>query len=134
MDLYENYFRALVEHSPEAIFIGAQGYFVYVNPATVRLLGASSAEQLLGKNVVDFVHPDYRHAVADRMQRIFEAKSNTPPLDEKFLRLDGTVIDVEVSAVAFNFNGENTGLVYVRNITSTQKTSFVLRLNGMRTC
>ena len=68
----EQRYRQLVEVSPEAIVVQSEGKFVYVNPAAVRLWGASSADDLLGKSVLDVVHPDYRDLVSERIRGIQE--------------------------------------------------------------
>ena len=53
----ENY-RALVELSPDAIFLHREGKFVYANPAALKLLGADQPQQLLGRSVFDIVPPE----------------------------------------------------------------------------
>ena len=63
----EERYRKLVELSPEAIIVHAEGKLLYVNPAAVRLWGARSPEDLLGKPVLDMVHPDYRKAAQERI-------------------------------------------------------------------
>src|SRR5215212_1900827 len=54
----EDRYERLVEHSPQAIAVQQDGAFAYLNPAAVRLLGAESAEDLLGRPVADVIHPD----------------------------------------------------------------------------
>jgi diguanylate cyclase (GGDEF)-like protein/PAS domain S-box-containing protein len=54
----EERFRALVENSGEGIaIVDSEGTFVYVSPATERLLGFTDAE-LLGTNFAALVHDD----------------------------------------------------------------------------
>ncbi len=49
----EAQYRRLVEHSPYAIVIHAQGRVVYLNNSAVQLLAASDARQLLGRAMID---------------------------------------------------------------------------------
>jgi len=57
-------FRAFLAHASEAITVSNEGgRFVYVSPSVVRLLGRKP-EDLLGKTMFDFAHPDDRDAVA----------------------------------------------------------------------
>lgn len=44
----EERYRQLVETSPEAIAVHSEGKLVFLNPAALKLLGATSAEQLIG--------------------------------------------------------------------------------------
>src|SRR5947208_1216050 len=58
-------YRALVELSPDAIMVHAEGKLVFVNTAAARLLGARGAGELIGREALSIVHPDYRHLVAE---------------------------------------------------------------------
>jgi PAS domain S-box-containing protein len=63
----EGRYRALVEWSPFGIAVHQRGRIVYVNPAAVRLLGAHTAQQLIGMPIVERVHPDYWQPVVERI-------------------------------------------------------------------
>jgi len=117
----EQRFRLLVESSPDAIFVQTGGCYAYVNEATVRLLGADSKAQILGTPCIDRVHPESRTEVAERIRRINATRADSPPLEEKYVRLDGSEVAVEVSAVPFSFGGEEGALVFVRNITERKR-------------
>ncbi|NTW37606.1 MAG: PAS domain S-box protein, partial [Syntrophobacteraceae bacterium] len=89
----EDQYRRLVERSPYGIGIASEGRAAYVNPALVRLLRASSPDEILGKLVLDFMHPEYREAAAQRMAAVLLNQGVAPTLEEKLLRLDGSVCD-----------------------------------------
>ena len=57
-DEAEQQYRWLVDHSPVAMCVHADGRHVYVNQTLVRKMGAQSADQLLGRKITDFIHPD----------------------------------------------------------------------------
>lgn len=109
--------RLLVDLAPETVAIHSDGAVVFVNKAGIEMLGAHSAEQVLGKPVIEFVHPDYRPAVLDRIRSMMQTGMPAPMLDEKLLRLDGTAIDVELVARPFTHNGKPAVLVVARDIT-----------------
>lgn len=126
-------FHAMVESSPEAIFVaGRDGRYVYVNAAAVRLFGAASAEQMLGQPVLDRIHPDYRAIVAERMSRLTEAKEVAPPLEEVYLRMDGTPVEVEVYAVPLRIGDEDGAVGFVRDISARRAAEAVLRTQAER--
>jgi PAS domain S-box-containing protein len=83
------------------------------------MMGAESANQLLGKNVLDFVHPDFRTLVIERMKKI-AAGEEVPTVEEKYIRLDQKVIDVEVNAHAFAYQGLPAVQLIVKDITETK--------------
>ena len=59
----EERYRQLVELSPEAIFVHIDGKFVYINPAATKLFNLSAPEEVIGKSVFDFYHPDYHEVI-----------------------------------------------------------------------
>ena len=83
-------FRKLLETSTDGFFVNVGGCFHYVNPALQRLLGASSAEELIGRKVFDFIDPGSQEAVRKRIQAIRASTEPVAPLEEKYLRVDGT--------------------------------------------
>ena len=85
----EERYRTLVTLSPDALYVHVGGKIALVNPAICRLLGARDQSRLLGKPVFDIVHPDYHDKLRERWNLIFGGQP-APPLEEKFVRLDGT--------------------------------------------
>jgi PAS domain S-box-containing protein len=101
----EERYRRLVELSPDGITIHIDGRLVFINPARSRLLGASHADQLIGKSVFDIVHPDYRRIAGSQIRQLQRKTDRVPWVEEQFVRLDGTVMEVEVSGVEFTCKG-----------------------------
>ncbi|MGA2059381.1 MAG: MEDS domain-containing protein [Thermoguttaceae bacterium] len=101
----EHRYQSLVELSPLAIAVHRDGKYIYVNPACVRLFGASRPEELLDKYVLDFVHPDDRQAVAERIQRIQNTGIISLLRDSKIIRLDGAEIQISSSGTVINYDG-----------------------------
>jgi PAS domain S-box-containing protein len=125
-------YRQLVETSPDAIFIGCEGRIVYINLAGVKLFGATDPKQLLNRLVMDFIHPKYRDVVAGRMRALEKNQQPAATLKEQYLRLDGSVVDVEVTAIPFTFNGKPAAEVVVHDITDrTRLECQVLQLQRM---
>jgi PAS domain S-box-containing protein len=128
----EHRYRALVQSSPDAIFIQCEYKIVYVNDAGLKLLGATHSEQILGHPFLDFIHAQHRDIVKTRMAGLTEKLKHAPMLKEKYLRLDRSVVDVEVSAIPFNFNGKPAAQVVVHDITDRTKLECqVLQLQRM---
>ncbi len=123
VQLYESEkrFRQLVEGAPEGIYINTGLRFRYLNPAALRLFGATSTDQLLGQSVLERYHPFFRAMGAERMRILLEERRPVPVVEQQCIRLDGTVFDVEVSAVPFHFEGCDGAVVYIRDITARKK-------------
>jgi diguanylate cyclase (GGDEF)-like protein/PAS domain S-box-containing protein len=114
-------FRTLVEWTPDAIIVHRQGKIIYVNPAAIKILAAQSAEDLLGKTVLSLIHPDYHRVVLDRIQKNSVDKLPVPLIEEKFIRLDGKVIDVEIQGTVINYDGEPAVQAAFRDITKRKE-------------
>ena len=123
----ETRYRSLVELSPEAIAIHEDGKFVYVNQAGAKLIGARNPQQLIGMDVLAVVHPDFRDVVRLRAEAANQKGSEGPLLAEKLVRLDGTIIDVEVVAIPVSFKGRHAVQVIVRDLTDTRKSEETLQ-------
>ena len=123
----EERYRGLVELSPEAIVVHSEGEIVYVNTAGVKLFGASDPEELIGRKALDLVHPDYREIVQARIKRSLAIGEQAPSLEEEYIRLDGSVIDVEVMGVPIHYLGKPAMQVLLRDITERKRAEEAIR-------
>jgi PAS domain S-box-containing protein len=119
-------YQQLLELCQEAIFIASEGKFVFLNSTAVELLGGTHPNQLLGKKVLDLVHPNSQAAFSDRLQVIRETNQAIPLNKQQFLRLDGTVIDLEIVAAPFNYHGNPAVQVVARDTTKHKQTEAAL--------
>ena len=90
------------------------GKITFINTAGAKMLGAAAADQLIGKPILEFVHPDFRELAAERVQTVTTLGSVVCPSQETWLRLDGTAIAVEVVALPVIFRGQSAVQVIVR--------------------
>ena len=112
--------RHLVEFSPDAMFINRTNTIVFANKPCLKLFGASALEQVLGKSVFDFIHPDYHASAKERIGHMQSGKP-VPLSEEKIVRFDGTVVDVEISASPFLEEGVTAIQVVCRDISDRKK-------------
>jgi PAS domain S-box-containing protein len=125
-------FLDIVEAAPEAIYVQTSGNFAYLNPAAVALFGASSPGELLGSPVTERIHPGCRETAIERIRLLNEERQAVPRVDQTYLRIDGSELEVEASAVPFRFREENGALVLVRDITGRKRMEEELRRSGER--
>jgi PAS domain S-box-containing protein len=122
-------YRELVDNSPEAIAIYNASGIVFINHECLHLMRASMADELIGKHVIDFVHPDYRSFVSDRMNNTLNEGKTLPLTDEKFIRLDGETIDVEVKSMPILFQNKAAVQLIVRDITDRKNAENEVKKN-----
>jgi PAS domain S-box-containing protein len=119
-------YRGLVENSPDAIAIYVDKEIVFVNKECLRLMAAQSESELIGKSVIQFIHPDCRELVMERMRASTIEGSVLPLIEEKFIRLDGSPVQVEVKTTAIKFGKKMAVQLIVRDITERKKTEMEL--------
>ncbi|MGD0341462.1 MAG: PAS domain S-box protein, partial [Bacteroidales bacterium] len=95
--------------------------------AGAKLIGAQSPQDLIGRPILDIVHPDSQREVIDRLRQGAEGKE-MPLLEEKFVKLDGSIINVEVVGIPFTSRGQIATQVVVRDITVRKQTEEKLLL------
>lgn len=125
----EERYRTLVELSPDAIGVERDGILQFVNTTTVKLLGARRDEDLVGRPVLDLVHPDYR-ARAERQFQSLRKRRPLPPSEDRLQRLDGTAVDVELAAMPIIFEGRPASQIVFRDITQRKQVETRLQENA----
>ena len=117
----EENFHRMVESAPDAIYIAVGERFVYVNPAMVGLVGASSADELVGTSLFDRIDPSYHDAILKRMNQVTKERKPVGRAEIVYLKMDGTPVPVESAVALIEFSGEPGGLVIIRDVTERKK-------------
>ena len=112
----EERYRSLLDNAPIGIFVNKAGRFAYANREIQRILNATRAEQLLGMPVLDRIAPEFHTVVKDRTHQLVKKGQPAPSLDEQYVRLDGSRIDVAVTAIPTSFDGTDVIQVLVLDI------------------
>ncbi len=122
----EDRYRNLVELSPDMIALLNQGKYTYVNPAGIKMLGGSGPGDLIGRSVFEIIHPESLEMARERIKQLEQGKG-VPLLEEKYIRFDGRIVDVEVAAAPIPFQGESMVQVIARDITERKQAEAALR-------
>lgn len=113
----EQRYREYIDLSPWSVFVQTDARFAYVNRKAVAMLGADSEQDLIGKPVLDFLHPHSRTAVAERIHTLNDKGEPVSALEERWLRLDGSGFRGEATAVPYTFEGKRGALVLLEDVT-----------------
>jgi PAS domain S-box-containing protein len=112
----EESYRKLVEQSPDAVLVHRQGTITFANGACASLLGASSAQELLGKKMFDFVHPDDREGVRRRIREFDGDFTKVRHNETRLVGLNGKETWTEVMACSITYQGKPSMQVAYRDI------------------
>ncbi len=114
-------FRALIEQIPDGIAVHQDGRFVYANATALRMFGTTEPSDLVGRKVLDVVHPEEREEVARRMRQALVDQVPSTLREERLLRVDGTPFDAEVTGVPAMFEGAPAVIAVARDVTQQRR-------------
>jgi PAS domain S-box-containing protein len=117
----ESRYRDLVMHAPVAIFVNRDDRVALANDACLRLFGAQREEELLGKPILELFHPDEHAGIRGRIRRLLVTNETVSTSEVKIVRLDGAVVEVEVTASPFEDRGTRAIHVVLSDITERKR-------------
>ena len=120
-------YRRLVDLSPDGIVVHQAGQIVYANRAGIECVGLSTPEQVLGRSIIEFVHPDSLGPTLERIAKLSEDDPVSEPAEATILRGDGTPWVVESVSVLTRWEGEDAYQVILRDLTDRKRADAALR-------
>jgi PAS domain S-box-containing protein len=137
----EQRFRALVEHSWDAIALfGPDGAILYGSPATTRILGYDLSE-FVGRNALEMIHDDDRDTVVGRLTEAManpggrvDVAARVRHKDGSWRYLEGVLTnlldDPSVGAIVNNYRDATERRSLEQQVIQAQKMEAVGRLAG----
>jgi PAS domain S-box-containing protein len=110
-------YRQLVELSLDAIWIHGDGRIVYANAEAARVLDADAPEDLIGRPIMDIVHPDDRARAQQRTASMIGTGERVPLTVMKFLGPGGRPVLLEVRATPLEYEGRRSIVAVSRDVT-----------------
>ena len=109
----EERYRNLVEWLPDAIVVYREGTILYVNPAGLHFFGADQKEDLVGRDLLDMIEPDYQQVIRERItQAAIGARMLVP--DIPVSRRNGREIRADFSLGDVYWDGKHAILIVAR--------------------
>lgn len=114
----EEKYETLIDASPFPIILHDKGILIFANDAAVKLLELDNVNDLLGKEIINFVHSESIELVKERMAKLLSGEENeVEVVIEKFVTAKGNNIYVEVKAKQVHYNGLLATMIIFQNIT-----------------
>lgn len=113
----ERRFRLSLEFSPYPQFLVRDGLITFMNEAGLALFG-TTAEEIVGTPLTERIDPERRDRALKGMQRVIRDRDVMPLSESLFVRMDGSTVEVELSATIFEMPEGSTMVVIAKDITA----------------
>src|SRR5688500_17943641 len=112
----EDRYRALFDALPDGIAVHADGRILVINAAGARLLGVDDPATLVGRHVLDFVHPASLPLATERLRALSEERRPVPCAQIRLQRADGGDTYVELAETPLEFDGRRAVQTVTRDV------------------
>src|SRR2546423_962539 len=114
LEASEQRYRALVELSPDAIFILNGGIFLFMNGKAAQVFGGPTPLALVGKTIAQCLHANCPPAVLELFRTLHKKTSLLQPVELTLVRNDSTTWYAELAAAPVSFEGKKAAQVIIR--------------------
>ena len=120
-------YRRLIELSPDPIAVHQDGIVRYMSPAGLRLAGADRMEEIVGRPILDFIHPQSLEETLERIAALSEPGMVSEPTEAVLKRVDGKPLVIESISVLIEWEGRPAYQVILRDISERRRADAALR-------
>ncbi|MDH5680073.1 MAG: PAS domain S-box protein, partial [Spirochaetota bacterium] len=113
--------RLLIELLPDGIVIHRDDKILYINQSAISILAVKSPDEVLGKSVFQFLHPDSRESFNKNIQNIQEEKISDKLLELKLLNDSGKVVETEAALSKIRYRGSQSLITILRDISQRKR-------------
>ena len=117
----EEKYRLLVHNSPIGILILKEKKIHFINHFALKALGFSHENNIIGKSINTIIHPEFESVTNSRLENVYEHKKVAELMEEKWLKKDGTTVNVEVMSIPYHIMGDNSNLSIFYDITEHKR-------------
>jgi diguanylate cyclase (GGDEF)-like protein/PAS domain S-box-containing protein len=115
-------FRNLVEHSPQAVALHAEGKMLYANPTCATLLGYADPDKLLGAPLLRFITSETAPRLIESLALLGRTPTRALTAECHFQKIgDARLLTVEVTSVPVSYNGRAGVLSILHDVTERKQ-------------
>jgi PAS domain S-box-containing protein len=108
-------FRSLLDGLPDGVAMHRNGVIWYANAELARMTGHERAGDLVGRSLLDFVHPEERDAVRDRLDD--SQRAGVRGQERRILQRDGSSRVFEITSLPVMLEGGVAFLAICHDLT-----------------
>ena len=117
----EESYKQLIDSLPKAVIIHQDNKVIYVNKEAVTMIGANQKEELIGTSIYNYLLPEYKERLIERLKQVKKEKHPLNNIEYKFIRVDGSVFIFEGSSMYITFGGKEAILSIGKDITERKE-------------
>lgn len=124
----EERYRVAIEASTDGVVIIKNGKHVFVNQKFLQMHGYEKQEEILGKSIAEstHLHPEDRPKIMEMEQKTRGIKFAPLRVDVRVVHKNGNVNHIDASVASITYQGEQAGLVFLRDVTERRQTEELL--------
>jgi len=122
----EQRFRTLLESAPMAIVVHLDQKIYYGNDKAIELAGVEDLEDFMGRDIIDFIHPDSVDLVKERFVRGSSGQT-LEPTEMKFINLQGGERYVEITSMLIDLDERPAFISIINDITQRKQATALYR-------
>lgn len=120
----EDRYRKVVELIPRGIVIHREGKILFANSNALHI---SNTDDVVGKSIYDFIHPNYHSLSTERLSQVFKENQLFPQTEFELIDSNGEVRSTVISSISINYDGESAILSLIEDITDRKKMESALK-------
>ncbi|MBC2582614.1 PAS domain S-box protein [Clostridium sp. DJ247] len=113
--------KKIIDLSPLGVYVVNNGIITYANKPGLKLFGAKSSEEVVGRSRLDFITDPYHKKAVNRETLTKNGCSIEPVMEMELLKIDGTKIVCEVFSAPLSSKDNLLGLTYINDITEQKR-------------
>jgi PAS domain S-box-containing protein/putative nucleotidyltransferase with HDIG domain len=123
----EEKYRNLLEMSNVGIIVHWEGKILYANSYAAEKIGCSDVDDLIGREITEFIHPEDLPACMQRIENMLVNGADYSKVEERYITKGGQTINVEVSAKPIDYEEGPALLAVIHDVTERKQAEEALR-------
>jgi len=109
----ENY-RLILDNLPMPVYIHSDNIIQFVNKQVLERMSLTSDEEMTGRNIYEFVHPDYHEIIKNNLLNMEDWPQNRiGNYNYQVIRSDGSIMDITTMTIRTFFEGKKANVSIV---------------------
>lgn len=117
----------LVENAQEGIAIVDKQSIIFANQKLARILGFDKADEVTGRNIAEFVAPEYKNIFNERCERALYGTPDKDSIEITFIPGEDEKTLVEMHTSSSKYMGKKIALLFMRDVTPMKKQLDILQ-------